>query len=135
MSRISNKVRSEIRKRANERCEYCQLPEIFSFQPFQVDHILSIKHGGSDKKSNLAWTCANCNNAKGSDLGSYDTETGDLVPFYNPRAQEWHSHFEIDASTIIGKTPEGRVTVLILKMNEIEYVEIRHILIESNLWE
>ena len=131
---ISRKTRQAVRIRAIERCEYCCLPEAFSFHPFQVDHVVSVKHDGTDDINNLAWACPNCNNAKGSDLGSYDKETGILTPFYNPRTQIWDDHFELSEGLIIGKTPEGRVTVHILLMNHPERVEVRKILIESGLW-
>jgi 5-methylcytosine-specific restriction endonuclease McrA len=62
MTRFSRAVRQQVSQRANHRCEYCGLPNIFSFQPYQIDHIRAIKHGGSDDLSNLAWTCADCNN-------------------------------------------------------------------------
>ena len=131
---ISRKIRQAVSKRATRRCEYCHLPDSFSFHPFQVDHVISVKHDGSDDVDNLAWACPNCNNAKGSDLGSYDKETGILTPFYNPRTQVWTDHFEISEGLIIGKTPEGRVTVHILLMNQSERVEVRKILIDAGLW-
>ena len=43
-------------------------------------------------------------------------------------------HFEISEGLIIGKTPEGRVTVHILLMNQSERVEVRKILIDAGLW-
>lgn len=135
MTRLSRSKRNQIRQRANNRCEYCCLPETFSFQPFQVDHILAVKHGGSDELDNTTWGCADCNNAKGSDIASYDQETGALTPFYNPRSQKWDEHFEIRDGVIVGKTPVGRVTVRLLQMNRIEQVEVRRLLIENGLWD
>jgi 5-methylcytosine-specific restriction endonuclease McrA len=84
MKHIPQVVRQQVQERAKYRCEYCHLPERFSFQPYQIDHVVARKHGGTDEISNLAWACPNCNNAKGSDQGSFDTETGDFVLFYNP---------------------------------------------------
>lgn len=135
MKRFSRSARQQISERANLRCEYCQLPAEFSFQTFQIDHIVAIKHGGSDELINLAWACADCNNAKGSDQGSYDTETGNFVLFFNPRTQTWEEHFEIEKGFISGKTATGRVTVQLLQMNRVDQIETRRLLIENSLWD
>jgi len=34
-------LRSEVATRAQERCEYCQLPEKFGFTPYEVDHVIA----------------------------------------------------------------------------------------------
>jgi hypothetical protein len=68
----------------------------------------------------LALACAYCNRAKGSDLGSIDPETGLLTPFFNPRTQAWRKHFRLEGATIMPLTPEARVTVIILQLNEPE---------------
>jgi 5-methylcytosine-specific restriction endonuclease McrA len=111
MKHISQAVRQQVRERAGQRCEYCRLPERFSFQPYQIDHVVARKHGGTDDITNLAWAWANCNNAKGSDQGSFDTETKEFVLFYNPRTQEWNDHFEMNAEVINGRTASGRLFV------------------------
>jgi hypothetical protein len=82
----------------------------------------------------LAWACFQCNVAKGSDVASYDAQTDELTPLYNPRTQEWDDHFELDGAEIVGKTPVGRVTVRLLQMNHPERIEIRYWLIEAGLW-
>jgi len=47
MSRyISDTLRAEVAERANFCCEYCRLPLRYSLFRFQVDHIVSLKHGG-----------------------------------------------------------------------------------------
>ena len=80
VSSIPESRRQRVRARARQRCEYCGLPEGHSLHPFHVDHILSVKHGGTSKLDNLAWACFNCNVFKGSDIAGYDPDTGDLVP-------------------------------------------------------
>jgi 5-methylcytosine-specific restriction endonuclease McrA len=55
MSRyISPSLRSKVASRANLRCEYCRLPEIAVMLKFQVEHIISIQHGGRTILANLA---------------------------------------------------------------------------------
>jgi 5-methylcytosine-specific restriction endonuclease McrA len=46
-----------VRERAGGRCEYCRLPQAGSNIPFEVDHIISRKHGGRSIASNLALAC------------------------------------------------------------------------------
>ncbi len=86
-----------------------------------VDHIISEKHGGLTEESNLAYACAPCNRAKGSDVGSVAEQGGSFVRLYNPRIDKWHEHFKIiDGSQTTGLTDVGRVTVKILRLNDEE---------------
>ena len=93
MSRIRSEVREQVRQRAEYRCEYCRKPENFGAHNYQVHHIIAQKHRGTDELDNLAWACFRCNLNKGSDIASYDITDGALVPFYNPRTQQWQDHF------------------------------------------
>lgn len=120
MAYISATIREKVRQRPEMRCEYCRLPEEYSYYRFQVDYIVAVKHGGSSEIDNLAWACFECNNAKGSDIASYDRPTWQLTPLFNPRIQSWSDHFTLDDVDIIGTTPVGRVTVYILQMNSPE---------------
>ena len=43
-----------IRERAAGRCEYCRLPQKATSVPFEIDHVISRKHGGRTVASNLA---------------------------------------------------------------------------------
>jgi len=68
MSRfVTPKQRQSIGERAKFCCEYCRLPEIDSYHGFQADHIISWRHGGMTKFSNLAYACPDCNRNKGTD--------------------------------------------------------------------
>ncbi|WP_375514310.1 HNH endonuclease [uncultured Nostoc sp.] len=69
-------LRRLIEERANYRCEYCQLPAGVAFFPHEIDHVIAQKHGGTTDADNLALTCWRCNRHKGTDLGSFDPETG-----------------------------------------------------------
>lgn len=131
---ISDSIRDNVRKRANERCEYCLRPDFVDTYTPQVDHIRPRKHDGADTLNNLAWACFHCNNAKGSDMGSYDEITDELTPFFNPRTQMWDDHFEIIEGVIAGTTAVGRVTVRLFQMNHPKMIDIRRDLIEAGLW-
>jgi len=131
---VPESLRDYVRQRAGARCEYCRKPEIASVYPHHVEHIIARKHGGSSDPENLAWACFQCNIAKGTDVASYDAETRELAPLYNPRKQHWSDHFEMINATIVGKTAAGRVTVRLLQMNEPEQREIRRLLIGAGEW-
>jgi hypothetical protein len=53
-------------------------------------------------------------------LGSFDPETRNFSFLFNPRNQEWKSHFIFSEVLIVGLTPEGRTTVKLLQMNSEE---------------
>lgn len=126
-------MRRLVRDRAHESCEYCLLPELFSFHTHQVDHIIAQKHGGQTTEENLALSCILCNQAKGSDLSSIDPADGSLVPLFHPRRNDWCDHFELRTGFIKGKTALGRVTANLLQFNEPEKVEERTWLAEAGV--
>lgn len=131
---LSRKIREAVRSRADERCEYCCKPDGFEARKPHVDHILPQKHGGTDELHNLAWACFQCNSYKGPVVSSYDTETGELTPLFNPRTQKWDEHFILEDAIIIGKSAIGRVSVRIFNMNNPYQLEVRKNLIEAGLW-
>jgi hypothetical protein len=135
MSRVSASVREQVRKRAQERCEYCRKPETAGGFSYQVDHVIPEKHLGTSSLENLAWACFKCNNAKATDIASYDADTGTLTPLYNPRIQAWNEHFELLEGIVLGRTAVGRVTVRVLEMNSPIQIEVRRLLVEAGLWE
>jgi hypothetical protein len=123
-------LRDFVRQRAGNRCEYCRLHQrhtpVFTFH---IEHIRAKQHGGTDDPLNLALACNRCNRAKGPNLSSVDPSTGQLVRLFNPREDTWEVHFAFQDATIVGRTPEGRATVELLKMNESKRVRTRATLI------
>jgi hypothetical protein len=127
---ISDRIRHLVADRANQKCEYCKIHEDQSFLRFQVDHIISIKHGGDTVEENLAWSCFLCNNNKGSDIGTILTPNNQLVRFFNPRTDNWDEHFEIIDHVIHPFTSIGEATIKILKLNDIERIMERQLVQE-----
>ena len=116
-----------VRERAGNCCEYCWVSQSARLTRFQIDHILAIKHGGTDGNDNLCLSCYECNSYKGSNVAALDPMTGDAAKLYHPRQQTWDDHFEIHLdATIAGKTPEGRTTVAVLRFNDDERILQRH---------
>ena len=74
--------------------------------------------------------CLRCHRHKGPNVGSIDASTGSLVPLFDPRTQEWKSHFEWDGVAVRPLTAEGRVTVRILQLNAPDRLEERQRLFE-----
>lgn len=129
MSRyVSHELRKFVAERAGFLCEYCLVSEEDTFVGCQVDHIISLKHGGKTTKENLAFACAVCNRNKGSDIGSI-TAAGVFTRFYNPRTDIWSEHFEIKDEKIEPISEIGEVTANVLEFNHIERYLERRILI------
>lgn len=111
-------IRALVRRRAGDRCEYCGLPQSATpFRTFHVDHMVPRKHGGGDEPSNLALACDRCSLHKGSNLSGIDSQTGQIVPLFNPRTQAWKDHFRLQGARIVRLTPGGRATVRVCHMN------------------
>jgi hypothetical protein len=115
---IPDALRRLVIERAGARCEYCLMHQDDTPFTHQLDHLIALKHGGQTSGNNLALACLLCNRHKGSDLTTIDPVTGELVPLFNPRADLWHEHFELNGARIVGKTPVGRATVLLLRLND-----------------
>jgi len=113
---ISPELRQTIAARANLLCEYCLVAEVDTFYGCEVDHIISLKHGGSSELDNLAYACALCNRSKGSDIGSIST-TGEFTRFFNPRTDRWAEHFVLKHALIRSLTTVGEVSARILEFN------------------
>ena len=128
---MDDDIRQIVRGRAEERCEYCRLPQqAASFFTFHIEHITARQHGGGDALSNLALACPDCNAFKGPNLSSIDPESSALVPLFNPRQHSWDEHFLLKGATIIGKTPIGRATVRLLAMNQESQLDMRQELLD-----
>lgn len=126
--RISRKLKRQISERAQLRCEYCRVHEHDSFLPFEIDHIVSVKHGGGNELSNLAYACPHCNQHKGTDLTTFLENYSDVATLFNPRTHHWNEHFLIENGEIISLTRTGQATVKLLRFNEPERLIFRQAL-------
>ena len=80
-------------------------------------------------RDNLALACHRCNLHKGTNLSSVDPKTGAVVPLFHPRRDDWNEHFTLEGARIVGETPTGRATVLLLHFNVRRRIELREGLI------
>jgi hypothetical protein len=126
--------REQVRTRASDCCEYCQVPQACSTLPHELDHIRARKHRGPTSLENLCWACAYCNAAKGPNLTGYDPATGELTALFNPRTQVWAEHFEWKGALLEGKTSTARATIDVLKINAPERIEHRRLLMRAGVF-
>lgn len=123
---MDDTTKNLVRSRAESRSEYCGIGERYFSQLFQIEHIRSKSHGGSDDEENLALACRRCNLHKGPNLSGIDPETEMLTSLFNPRTDIWNEHFEqLETGEIQGLTAIGRTTVFVLNMNEPRRMELR----------
>lgn len=123
---IPKKVRQQVIERAKYRCEYCLIPEQFLATYFHVDHVRSLKHGGNSDFDNLVYACPHCNQHKGSDVGTFADDDGEiLIRFFNPRRDTWINHFEAVEGEIVAISAIGQATVTILNFNQPERLILR----------
>lgn len=130
---MPNYVREDLRRlvvaRGEHLCEYCLIHEDDTFFGCEVDHIISVKHGGQTEADNLAYACFFCNRQKGSDIGSIVWATGVFTRFFNPRTDQWGQHFRLEGAVIEPETDIGEVTARILDFNHGDRVLERQALI------
>ncbi|MBA4160182.1 MAG: HNH endonuclease [Gemmatimonadetes bacterium] len=118
-------TRDRVRGRAADRCEYCRLVQQHSELTHHIEHIVARQHGGADDLDNLALACHRCNLHKGPNLTGIDPLTGQIVPLFHPRRDEWQQHFRARGAYLEGLTPSGRATVRLLAMNDPRRLELR----------
>jgi HNH endonuclease len=114
-----------VEARAGGRCEYCGMHQALQGATFHVEHIKPRARGGQSDLDNLAWCCPACNLHKSDRTEARDHETGELVPFFNPRLDTWSNHFCWEDFHVAAKTATGRATMVILDMNHPRRVRIR----------
>jgi 5-methylcytosine-specific restriction endonuclease McrA len=122
-------VAESVWQRAQSNCEYCLLQQRYDETPFQIDHIIARKHGGTSEASNLALACMACNNHKGPNIAGLDPKTSELTRLFHPRNDRWQDHFAWNSAVLQGLTPTGRVTIEVLSINLAYRVEFRDALL------
>jgi hypothetical protein len=133
-SKLSVEIRKTVENRARGRCEYCKASVVFAPHPFTIDHIIPSIAGGTDDLENLAYACYGCNRCKHDKTIAIDPFSQTETPIFNPRIQDWKSHFVWDTAfiKILGLTSVGRATIVVLQLNRPELVRMRKELIEVN---
>jgi 5-methylcytosine-specific restriction endonuclease McrA len=110
-------LQHEVWERAGYACEYCWMPQRLSTLPFQIDHIIAVKHHGLTASENLALSCYACNKHKSANVAGVDLNTGAVTPLFHPRQDTWDDHFRWNGPELVGRTPVGTVTIDVLNIN------------------
>ncbi len=97
-----------------------------------MDHIIARKHQGASDEENLAFACLPCNARKGPNVAGVDPITGEIVPLFHPRRDEWNDHFEWRGAWLFGKTASARTTIHVLGINNTEVVLARESMMEED---
>lgn len=127
-------LRDDVRARAADCCEYCQLPQAITVLPHELDHIIAQKHGGATMSANLCLACFYCNSNKGPNIAGIDPDTEQVTALFHPRRDRWSDHFFWSDGTLVGKTAIGRTTTVVLGINLADRIENRRLLIISGIW-
>lgn len=130
----NDEVRSVVRLRAHDACEYCLLPTIGTFN---IEHIIPpdrwddyvngrlpgvpfrVGRGGPHHIENYAWSCPYCNRRKGQTVSLGIGKKATRI--FDPRHDHWPDHFVfLDGSIyiyIVGVSAEGAATERALGFN------------------
>ena len=110
------------------------MPEAYDPLAFELEHIVPRKHGGTTVLENLAWACFPCNRHKGPNLTGIDPETRQIAPLFHPRRDRWEDHFQWQEMKLVGKTPTGRATVEVLRINLADRAALRRSLMDEGVF-
>ena len=121
---MHDSIRQQVLARAGDRCEYCRMPQQFDELIFEIEHVIARQHGGSDRLVNRAAACFACNRHKGPNLAGVDPKSGKKVWLFNPRRHTWLRHFRWNGPILVGRTPIGRATIVVLAINR--PLRVRH---------
>lgn len=126
---VSGDLRAWVRLQDQGCCAYCRSPEELSIAVFEIDHIIPVSQGGKTEPQNLCLCCPRCNRYKSAQQRATDPESGERVPLFHPRKQDWQTHFRWsrDRLRLIGLTPSGRATIQTLEMNRQQLVHLRSV--------
>lgn len=128
---MDKNLEAEVRRRAGNRCEYCQIPESLFDVRHEIDHVIARQHRGATVPSNLALCCGRCNLHKGPNVAGVDPVSRSIVPLFNPREDRWTEHFRWNGVLLDGITPTGRATVDVLAINLPNRVATRRIFLAN----
>src|SRR5437868_216384 len=86
------------------------------------------------EQADQARSCLNCNSRKGPNIAGRDPVTKKLTKLFNPRRHKWERHFRWNGSLLLPRTAVGRVTILVLALNDPDLIAVRKELIEEGVF-
>jgi hypothetical protein len=127
-------LQQQVWDRAGYACEYCRMPQHLDLLPFQIDHIIAVKHHGPTAAHNLALSCFSCNSYKGPNIAGLDPTSGAMTRLFHPRLDEWAMHFAWNGPELVGRSAIARTTIDVLNINLPDRVEHRRLLLAAGLF-
>jgi hypothetical protein len=129
--KFSTADKESVAQRASGSCEYCQMPEDFSTDTFEMEHITALANGGTNDLGNIAFACSGCNQCKATKQTAVDPVTLAEVPLYHPRNDNWEEHFRWtdDFLLLVGISAIGRATIEALELNRTGCINLRMALV------
>jgi len=124
MSNISSFLRKLVIRRADNRCEYCQLSQKGQEATFHIDHIIPLASNGTTTPENLALACVSCSLKKGAKqfvIGENKAQ----IRLFHPRIDKWDDHFEWKGIYLHAKTDIGNTMIRLLDLNRAFILAIR----------
>lgn len=119
---IPDRLREQVRQRANFQCEFCGVTETDTGGQLTVDHFCPISKGGNDDLDNLLYCCIRCNQYK----LDYWSEHPNEPKLWNPRQEPTENHFlQLDDGTLYPLTSTGTFTLRRLRLNRPPLVAYR----------
>jgi 5-methylcytosine-specific restriction endonuclease McrA len=121
-------VRAYLLEKWGRRCAYCGTTNV----PFELDHIVPRRRGGSNRVTNLALCCHSCNQAKGdrtaAEFGHPDVQTQARAPLRDAavNATRWRLYERLKATNLPievgtgGRTRYNRARLDLLKAHWID---------------
>lgn len=132
MTYMPDRLRTIVIDRAGGCYEYCRVSQASSDVAFHIEHIIAVSHGGKTEADNLALSCLRCNLYKGTNIAAADPLTHEPTFLFHPRRHRWKQHFNLSGPVIEARSPEGRTTVFVLRLNDQERIEHRELLLRFN---
>ena len=129
---ISKALRQRVAELSNYRCGYCLTSQHIVGPYLEIDHIIPESKGGVAEEANLILACPMCNGYKSDHTQAVDPITQNVVALFNPRTDDWHTHFEWreQGAIINGRTQTGRATVEMLNVNHPDVVAVRQLWVQ-----
>jgi hypothetical protein len=125
MTHVPERLRTEVIRRAEGRCEYCRLSQIGQEASFHIDHVTPVAAGGETTIDNLALACVSCSLRKGARQTAVDPALETAVDLFHPRRHRWTEHFEWAGEFVRARTSIGAATIALLSLNRPLIVAIR----------
>ncbi len=129
---ISKALRQRVAEISKYRCGYCLTSQHIIGPYLEIDHIVPESKGGAAEEPNLTLACPMCNSYKSGHTHAVDPITQQVVLLFDPRREDWHTHFEWRerGAIIYGRTQTGRASVDLLNMNHPEMIAARELWVQ-----